>query len=215
MREAIIHVSDEELAAMGFKEVVAAARDAGLRDVTELVCHGDGGILQVQVEDPIPPTALDGFEAVVWWERLTSGAAGVTYLLKVEPTTDTPDPATLDEHATAHDIAAVNEDGLELSVVGSEAEISESVAAIDEAGVSPLLRRLTDFDGTSTSVGDGLTNRQREIVETAYGMGYYEIPRAATTADVAEAVGLDASTVAEHLQRAQRNVVSELVATPD
>lgn len=213
MREAIIELSDEELAAIGFKDVVDATRAAGLRDVTELVCHGAGGILEVRVAEPVPAAALDRFGAVRWWERLTGDDDGVTYLMKVEPTTGG-DAPSLEGNATAHEVAAVTEGGIELSVVGSEAEISESIAAIDASGVSPLLRRLTDFEGTPASVGEELTDRQREIVETAYGMGYYEVPRAVSTDDVAREVGLDASTVAEHLQRAERNVLSQVVTTP-
>ncbi|MFB6104209.1 MAG: helix-turn-helix domain-containing protein [Halobacteriaceae archaeon] len=212
MREAVIHLSDDELESMGFAEVVAETRAAGLVDVTELVCHGAGGILEVRVEEPLDPDALDGFDAVPWWERLAADTEGVTYLMKVEPTTE--DAESIEEHATAHDVTAVTEDGIDLSVVGSDAEIGDSVAAIDDADVSPSLRRLTDFEGTPEDVGDRLTDRQREIVETAYGLGYYEIPRAATTDEVADAVGVTPSTVAEHLQRAERNLISHIVASP-
>lgn len=210
MREAIIQLDDRELAAIGLAEVVAATRAAGLRDVTELVCEGAGGILQVRVEEPIPPADLDRFEAVAWWERLAATDDGVTYLCKVEPT-DAPDGCALDDHATAHDVTGVHEGGFDLSVVGSQAEISRSITAIDEAGMTPLLERLSDFEGAGSSPVETLTDRQREVVETAYAMGYYEVPRSASTEDVAAEVGLDPSTVAEHLQRAERNVLGQLI----
>jgi predicted DNA binding protein len=181
-----------------------------LRDVTELVCHGAGGILQVQVDEPIPPADLDRFETVAWWERLTQSDAGVTYLFKIEPT-DVSGTCALDEHATAHDVTDVREGGFDLSVVGSQEEISQSITAIDEAGMTPLLERLSDFEGSGPSTVETLTDRQREVVETAYSMGYYEIPRTATTEDVATELGLDPSTVAEHLQRAERNVLGQLL----
>ncbi|MFB6120520.1 MAG: helix-turn-helix domain-containing protein [Halobacteriaceae archaeon] len=208
MREAIIQLSDAELEAIGIADVVEATREASLRDVTELVCHGAGGILQVRVAEPIPPADLDRFESVVWWERLTSSAAGVTYLCKVEPTHDA--EHGLDERATAHDVASVHEGGIDLSVVGSQDEISESVAANDEAGMNPILRRLTSYEGSAANAAERLTDRQRDVLRTAYEMGYYDVPREASTEDVAAAVGLDSSTVAEHLQRAERNVLDAL-----
>ena len=52
-----------------------------------------------------------------------------------------------------------------------------------------------------------LTDRQREVVETASEAGYYEV-REASTAAVAEELGLDPSTVPEHLQRAERNLLT-------
>ena len=39
-------------------------------------------------------------------------------------------------------------------------------------------------------------------------MGYYDVPRDATAKEVASEVGLDDSTVSEHLRRAERNLVS-------
>lgn len=211
MREAIIQLSDEHLEAIGLADIVTATREAGLRDVTELVCHGAGGVLQVRVDEAIPATALDSFESVVWWERLTSTDDAVTYLCKVEPTDATEEHA-LDEHATAHDVTTVREDGLELSVVGSQEEISQSVTALEESGMTPLLKRLTSYKGTTTTSLDSLTDRQREVVETAFEMGYYTVPRTATTQEVASAVDLDPSTVAEHLQRAERNVLDQVLA---
>jgi len=146
VREAIIQLGDRELEAIGLDGIVAATRDAGPRDVTELVCHGAGGILQVRVEEPTPEADLDRLGSVRWWERLTAPASGVTYLCKIEPTND-PEEPVLDEHATAHEVSAVREDGIDLSVVGSQDGIGRSVAAIDEAGMSPLLCRLTDYEG--------------------------------------------------------------------
>ena len=60
--------------------------------------------------------------------------------------------------------------------------------------------------------GDGGTNktrRQLEVLQTAYEMGFYDVPREATIADVADEIGLDGGTVSEHLQRAERNIPSQ------
>lgn len=210
MREAIIQLSDSQLATIGLSEVVTATRDAGLQEVTELVCHGAGGLLQVRVEEPIQPALLDRFDSVAWWERLTSSGANVTYLLKIEPEKQDGGCA-LDEHATTHEVAGVREDGFELSVVGSQDEISQSITAIGETGMSPLLHRLTAFEGPDRSAVDALTDRQQEVIETAYTMGYYDVPRTASTEAVSEEVELDPSTVAEHLQRAERNILGEVL----
>lgn len=212
MREAIIQLSDQELAAIGLDDIVTATREAGLEDVTELVCHGAGGILQINVRDPIPPTQLNDFDSVVWWEQLTSTDTGVTYLCKIKPLAEDR-AASIDDLATAHDVAGVHEGGIDLSVIGTQEAIGESIAAIDDAGMTPLLQRLTDFTGTTTGAIDHLTDRQREIIETAREMGYYEVPRETSTEAIAAEIGLDASTVAEHLQRAERNLLDHVLET--
>lgn len=56
-----------------------------------------------------------------------------------------------------------------------------------------------------------LTDRQREILTTAYEMGYFEYPKDANAGDVAEALGIARSTLVEHLSTAQSKVLGELV----
>lgn len=208
MREAILHLSDSQLAAAGLKDLIEAVRTAGFRDATELVCHGPGGVILLQVEEPLPETDLDGFDAIVWWERLATSSSGVTYLCKVSAP-DLAEDFPIHEHGVAHDVSDVCEGGLEFSVIGSQADIGQTVSTAGEAGLNVLLKRLTDYRGPTSHL-DALTDRQQEIVQTAYSMGYYDVPREATTDDVAHEVDLDPSTVAEHLQRAEHNLLSQL-----
>jgi predicted DNA binding protein len=49
------------------------------------------------------------------------------------------------------------------------------------------------------------------VLRTAHRLGYFAVPREASTAEVAAALGLDDSTVAEHLQRAERNLLDRLL----
>ena len=53
-----------------------------------------------------------------------------------------------------------------------------------------------------------MTDRQREVLETARRMGYFEVPRACTLADVAEREAVDKSTASEILRRGQDRIVS-------
>lgn len=209
MREAILHLSDAELERIGLADVVDAVRDADLQEATELVCTGPGGVLVVEVADPIPPTDLDAFEAIEWWERLAADPDGVTYLCKVRAP-GLPSDFPGDEFGLTHDVADVGTDGVDLTVLGTQETISDSVALADEAGMDLLLKRLTSYRGESALL-DTLTDRQREILETAYAKGYYAVPREATTADVAADVGVDPSTVTEHLQRAERNLLGQIL----
>jgi predicted DNA binding protein len=73
------------------------------------------------------------------------------------------------------------------------------------------LCRLTR-DGETEPPGDGLTDRQREALRTAYGMGYFDVPRGATLEEVAAELGVAASSASERLRRAQTRLVEETVA---
>ncbi|WP_380675238.1 helix-turn-helix domain-containing protein [Salinigranum sp. GCM10025319] len=66
--------------------------------------------------------------------------------------------------------------------------------------------------GEDTTVVDRsrLTARQREVVETAHRMGYFEYPREATAETVASDLDVSPSAFAETLRAAERSLLDEL-----
>ncbi|AEH36598.1 helix-turn-helix domain-containing protein [Halopiger xanaduensis] len=56
-----------------------------------------------------------------------------------------------------------------------------------------------------------LTARQREILETAHEMGYFEYPKGANATDVAAELGVARSTFSEHLAAAQTKLMNEIL----
>lgn len=56
-----------------------------------------------------------------------------------------------------------------------------------------------------------LTERQREVLRTAFSAGYYEIPRRTTTEEIATTVGVERRTAEEHLRRAENKLIAGLV----
>lgn len=209
MREAVIQIPRDQYDDLGLAGFLRLCEDAGLRDLTELVCQSDGCLLVVTVESPLPAETLDAREEVVWWERLSGADDAETYLCKV--TAEDRDLLSMAEVGLSNSEIRVGEDGFEVTLVGTQDDIARGIDAYEEAGLGVLLRRMGDYDGPSTAL-DALTDRQREILRTGFELGYFEIPREATTADVADELGLDPSTAGEHLQRAERNLVSALFA---
>jgi len=56
-----------------------------------------------------------------------------------------------------------------------------------------------------------LTDRQREVLETAFQMGYFEHPKGANAGEVAEALGITTSTFTEHLAAAQSKLLTTIL----
>ncbi len=56
-----------------------------------------------------------------------------------------------------------------------------------------------------------LTDRQREVLQQAYEMGYFEYPRTANASEVAEELGIRPSTFTEHLNTAQSKLLDDLL----
>lgn len=56
-----------------------------------------------------------------------------------------------------------------------------------------------------------LTERQREVLETAHSMGYFDHPKRANAGDVAEALEITTSTFSEHLSAAQSKLLDAIL----
>lgn len=208
MREALVTIDDAEFASLGIEELVALSQEAGIREFDELACHGDSSVVQVEVEQRLDEDRLDSLEYVEQWERVSESTESSLYVIafsvpdvseslaaEVQDLVGTCDPDVTDRGAT-------------LSLVGSQDTIAETISEYEKEGVTPDLERLGEYRGSDEPLA-ALTDRQREIVETAYEMDYYDVPRNVSTADIAAELALDPSTVAEHLQRAERNLLSQ------
>lgn len=99
-------------------------------------------------------------------------------------------------------------------------ELEEIVDIVDDLRESfdgVLVEELTgDHEADSTDPvivdRDLLTTRQREILETAHELGYFEYPKGANAMDVAEELGIARSTFTEHLAAAQTKLLDALFA---
>jgi predicted DNA binding protein len=58
---------------------------------------------------------------------------------------------------------------------------------------------------------DRLTDRQAEVLRTAYEAGYYSRPRDITGEEVAERLDISVATFSQHLRVAERTLVGILV----
>lgn len=207
MREANVNVSDTGFAAMGITELLELGRAAELKDIESLNCRGDGAIVRVETKHRFQEDQLDDLGCVDRWEHLSEARGVHVYVIEFSVPTL---PESISEKAA--DLLGtcnpdVDERGASISLTGSHNAIAGIIEEYEDAGVSLTLQRLGDYEGESKPL-DELTDRQREVIQTAYDLGYFEIPREASTEDVAEELGIDSSTATEHLQRAERNLMT-------
>lgn len=64
---------------------------------------------------------------------------------------------------------------------------------------------------TQSSLRAALTDRQTEVLRAASLAGYYEWPRDTTAEQLAETLDIASSTLHQHLRRAERNIIDELL----
>ncbi|RZH67709.1 bacterio-opsin activator domain-containing protein [Natrinema altunense] len=63
-----------------------------------------------------------------------------------------------------------------------------------------------------TRVLDSLTEKQQQVLETAYSAGFFDWPREQSGEDVAETLDISPATFSQHLRTAQRKVMETLLA---
>lgn len=209
MREAIVSLSEDEMEAIGVGEMISVFEDAGMVDLEEEECRANGGLMRAEVETRIDAERLSSLEPIEDWELVAEKEDTFLYLV------DFTAPGLPDMSEQADELVGtcdptVNEleDETTVSLVGEQEAIREVLREYEDAGMSPELRSLGEYEGDEDPL-DSLTDRQRETVEMAYEMGFYDVPRDASAEEVASELGVDASTVAEHLQRAEKNLLGQ------
>ncbi|QLG50844.1 helix-turn-helix domain-containing protein [Natrinema halophilum] len=104
-----------------------------------------------------------------------------------------------------------NDDGTNtFTIVGTETDIQSAVDGVPD-GVGVTVEQVGGKRVAADSVVGRLSDRQREAVATALELGYYDVPKTATSADVARELGCATATAAEHLQKAESTVFESLI----
>lgn len=206
MRQAVLSVDHETLAEFGF----AVFQDAGLLDVEILSCEGPRGVSRIHVEEQPDERRLDDLETIEWWEHVSDEGAEHVYLVEMNVAERLATIGVDADGVLRAERAEVHERGFSIDQAGSQEQLSDMFADMKAAGFDISLEKLRDYRVQETHL-DTLTDRQHEVLEVAYELGYYDVPRGSSTAEVAAELGVDGSTVAEHLQRAEHNLLETLL----
>jgi predicted DNA binding protein len=103
----------------------------------------------------------------------------------------------------------VVEDGaMSFTVTATHEEFEAFGDRLDASGLRYELLSVVHRDASSGL----LTDRQRECLDVAWRMGYFEVPRDCTLAEVADTLDVDTSTVSETLRRGTARVLERFLA---
>lgn len=106
----------------------------------------------------------------------------------------------------------VEEDGsFVITFVGDQAAFARAIPPETDAYDMEVLETGDRKPGTDSQFAD-LTARQREILDVAVRLGYYDNPRGATHEEIAEHVDASPSTVGEHLRKIEQRTFSQFVS---
>jgi HTH DNA binding domain len=103
-------------------------------------------------------------------------------------------------------------ESVKISFLGSKKEVKSFVAQLERTQVTYKVLSAGNATFSRESVFQGLTLPQRRALATAHSNGYFEVPRRMTTESLAKLMGIDKSTLSEHLRRAERRIVDDLLS---
>ena len=92
-------------------------------------------------------------------------------------------------------------------------EVRQAIEAVDGAYPSAelvrrkqIVRPRDDPHRLHRRIVDGLTDRQRMVMDAAYHGGYFEWPRETAGQEIADALGISPATFSQHLRKAEKTV---------
>lgn len=122
------------------------------------------------------------------------------------------DPTRVD--AVSVESTVTDEGGFQRLLFSDYDEFGEFRRRCERAGLPfELLAISADPASPERAPRSGLTDRQHEALTVAHERGYYDSPRRASTAEVAEELGVSAPAVSKLLRRAERELVGQVVGS--
>ncbi|GAA0259019.1 bacterio-opsin activator domain-containing protein [Haladaptatus pallidirubidus] len=127
----------------------------------------------------------------------------------------------IEQGATIKTATATNGHGTLTVKVPTATELRSFVDAVQTVHPKATLAAKRERERSSDSptgfreqVRDQLTDRQHEILQTAYYSGYFESPRESTGAELADTLRISGPTFHQHLQAAHRKLLTTFFTPP-
>lgn len=157
--------------------------------------------------------AVEAIDTVLEWEMtpIDDDAAHVWACEEIRPETASWRSAFADRHLVVVPPIRYDDDArLGMTIVGDGADLSAMLADVPDQ-LDVTVAEIGTYDRRGGTLMGSLTDRQLAAVDAALRLGYYEVPREADLAAVADELDCAESTASKLLRRAQREVFTRLL----
>jgi predicted DNA binding protein len=191
-------------------------------DVTRVAVHSqellDDGqavyLYEVEGEQATIEALLEEIEIVTSYQVVESTDSTYAYI-HFEPTPTVKRmlraPAryglTLDNPVTVHDNGHI-----EFTLIGQERDLQAALASTPDE-VTATIKQVGDYTPGSEQLFENLSDRQQEVLQMAYDLGYYEQPRQTTYDEIAAELDCTPANVGEILRRIENDLIEEIIST--
>lgn len=99
----------------------------------------------------------------------------------------------------------------QISMVGSAGELHNIISAARENHWEFEVLSVREYDPHVSSILNTLTKKQKDVLLQAYASGYFDRPRKIDADGLAEKMGIHKTTMLEHLHKAERRLIGNIV----
>jgi DNA-binding CsgD family transcriptional regulator len=99
-----------------------------------------------------------------------------------------------------------------MTFFGTEAQVRKNLAALDKRGLHYHIVYSGDARFESTSLLSALTEKQRQVIMTAYSKGYFDFPRRIKSRELADLLGIKKPTLVQHLRKAEKTILDSITS---
>ena len=100
---------------------------------------------------------------------------------------------------------------VKMTFLGNAKQMRTILTLLEDAGLRHRVVSLTDAQFLPHSPLSRLTEKQRKVFVTAYALGYYDLPRRTSLAQLAEQLDLAHSTLDAHLRKAEQRLLNYIM----
>jgi predicted DNA binding protein len=199
----LIHPADDAL---------ADASDLTRESLTHISAQNETSMLCYRLRgDPaVVSTVLADRSDVVLYDTIGDGDGAFDLYLRVNESLGTLDECFFEQGLLIDLPIGFVGRGLRVTVIGTSEMVRQTMERLP-AEITCSVERLGGKNDDRLLLAT-LTDRQREVIETAFEMGYYEIPRRTTHADIAATLDRSGSTIDEHLRKAEFRLMEQLLS---
>ena len=98
-----------------------------------------------------------------------------------------------------------------LTFLGNAKQVRGLIKMFEKAGAHYKVVSISDAMFSPTSPLHRLTEKQRRVIIASYRMGYYDMPRKASSKQLAGKLNLGSSTLIAHRRKAERRLLADLI----
>jgi len=215
MRRLIIEISEEEFDKYEKDSPLHFIKSYEIVHLLRFDREEFAGILKIEFKDPaftvqdiMKRGKLDNIK-IQLLERDENGVG--TYFIAGKPEQDRDEEVIMKFGGYLSTPFEIRNGKIKIGFLGDPKQIKLLLAEVEKMGISFRVISLTDAKFSHESPLNELTEKQREVIVSAFDHGYYETPRRVNSQDLAKKLKLKSSTFVEHRRKAEQRLLAKII----